>query len=120
MNKIYITIFLVFGVIFLVGGILAAFVPPQNDPKIDAFAKCLGQDKGVTMYGASWCPHCQNEKRRFGSSFQYINYVECPNNTQLCTERGITGYPTWIFADGKRLEGEQGLQNLAKESGCKL
>lgn len=85
----------------------------------DSFARCLAE-KEITMYGADWCSHCQAEKTAFGKSFQYIPYVECPENIPLCLERKITGYPTWIFADGRRLEGEQGLVNLARESGCKL
>jgi len=61
----------------------------------DAFAKCL-TEKGFTMYGAEWCSHCKAEKAMFGSSFKYINYVECPDNLQLCIDKGIAGYPTWI------------------------
>ena len=61
----------------------------------DAFAKCL-TDKGWTMYGAVWCPHCQDQKKAFGDSFKYIKYVECPDNIQLCTDKGVNGYPTWI------------------------
>lgn len=92
----------------------------ENDTgSLDAFAKCLSE-KGVVMYGAEWCPHCQNEKNTFGTSFQYVTYVECPQHPQKCIERSIQGYPTWIFYDGKRLEGEQGLQTLSQESGCKL
>lgn len=29
-------------------------------------------------------------------------------------------YPTWIFQDGKKLVGEQGLRKLSQESGCAL
>ena len=61
----------------------------------DAFAKCL-TTKGLTMYGAEWCPHCKEEKALFGDSFKYVNYVECPQNTDLCLAKGIQGYPTWI------------------------
>ena len=61
----------------------------------DAFAKCL-TDKGWTMYGAVWCPHCKEQKDLFGTSFQYIKYVECPDNIQLCTDKWINGYPTWV------------------------
>ena len=32
---------------------------------LNAFAQCLSE-KAVTMYGADWCPHCQNEKNAFG------------------------------------------------------
>ena len=62
----------------------------------DAFAKCLTA-KGLTMYGAEWCPHCKDQKALFGTSFKYINYVECPNNTNLCIAKNIQGYPTWIL-----------------------
>lgn len=90
---------------------------------IEAFAKCLA-NTGVRMYGASWCPHCQNQKKLFGDSFSKIDYIECadpanPNKqAQACTDAGITGYPTWIFADDQRLEGEATLQQLAEKSGC--
>lgn len=61
----------------------------------DAFAKCLTQ-KGFTMYGAYWCPHCKDQKALFGDSFKYVNYVECTEQTQLCTDKGVQGFPTWI------------------------
>lgn len=86
---------------------------------LDNFAMCLAS-KNITMYGAEWCSHCQNEKKAFGSSFKYIPYVECPNDPQKCLEKGIAGYPTWIFPDGRKLIGEQGLEKLSQESGCPL
>lgn len=85
----------------------------------DAFAQCL-TESGMVMYGADWCPHCQAEKNAFGKSFRLVSYVECPQNPQLCLEKGIEGYPTWITSEGKKLVGEQGLQKLSLESGCAL
>lgn len=85
----------------------------------DAFAQCLAE-KQITMYGAAWCPHCLREKSRFGSSFRFVPYVECPEKPQVCTAAGVTGYPTWIFPDGRKFEGEQGLENLSELSGCLL
>jgi len=107
-----------------IAGFLAFYLPNSTIPipanaNLESFAKCLAS-KGATMYGAKWCPHCLREKGNFGESFKYISYVECPDNIQLCTEKGITGYPTWIFGDGKILEGEQGLSKLSSESGCPL
>ncbi len=87
--------------------------------KYDVFAKCVAS-KGLTMYGAVWCPHCQNEKSHFGSSFKYVPYVECPDNIKLCDEKGVVGFPTWIDSAGKKYEGEQGLAGIAKISGCEL
>lgn len=86
---------------------------------LDDFARCLSEKK-ITMYGAAWCPHCQNEKKAFGDSFSYVPYVECPDNPQACIDAGVSGYPTWIFNDGRRLTGEQGLKKLAEASGCPL
>ncbi|MEK7193409.1 MAG: hypothetical protein AAB652_01325 [Patescibacteria group bacterium] len=92
-------------------------VPPH--PELNQFAQCLSE-KGVTMYGADWCPHCQNEKRAFGDSFRFVPYVECPKEPNRCIAAGINGYPTWVFADGTRFEGEQGIQKLSQKSGCPL
>lgn len=100
------------------GVILLSFGKPAEG-KLDAFAQCLAE-KGATMYGADWCPHCQNEKKAFGSSFRFVPYVECPDNPKQCLAAGINGYPTWIFPDGRRLEGEQGIEKLSQESGCPI
>ena len=98
-------------------GVVTFGTGPQG--MYDSFAKCLAEKK-VTMYGAYWCSHCQNEKRNFGSSFQYVPYVECTQEVELCRAKGVAGYPTWITEDGKKYEGEQGLNRLAEISGCEL
>ena len=91
----------------------------------DNFTKCLAQN-GVTMYGAFWCPHCANQKEMFGSSFQYVNYVECsnPDNTQndLCKSEGIKSYPTWQFKNDRsnRVSGELSFSKLSELSNCPL
>jgi hypothetical protein len=91
----------------------------------DKFAQCLKQ-KGATMYGDFRCPHCAEQKKMFGDSFQYVNYVECgikgkpPSvQTQACRDLQIKHYPTWILPND-RLEGPQPLQKLGEETGCKL
>lgn len=109
----------VFGTILTATMFFAFFPRESARGDLDVFAKCL-KEEGVTMYGADWCPHCQNEKNAFGDSFKFVPYVECPDNPKLCIEKGINGYPTWILRDGKRLEGEQGIEKLSKESGCPL
>jgi glutaredoxin len=72
------------------------------------------------MYGAEWCPHCKREKALFGSSWKYVPYVECPENTKLCLDKGVKGYPTWIAADGTKYEGEQGLEKISAATQCPL
>lgn len=85
---------------------------------LDNFAQCLS-DKGLVMYGADWCPHCQTQKNMFGKSFKNINYVECPQDPKKCLAAGIGGYPTWIV-NGEKLVGEQKLENLSRAGGCPL
>jgi hypothetical protein len=48
----------------------------QSTHKYDTFAKCLTAH-GAKMYGLYWCPHCIEQKKMFGESFRYVDYVEC-------------------------------------------
>ena len=56
---------LVYGVVVLlfVGAYLAGWY--HKNHKYDAFAKCLAS-KQAKMYGLYWCPHCQEQKEKFG------------------------------------------------------
>lgn len=116
-------------VVLVVGGLI--FVRNASDGReqsgqvspYDGFAQCLA-DAGAKFYGAYWCPHCQNQKKSLGNS-KNIPYVECstPNGQgqlPICTDAGITGYPTWVFADGSRLDGERTLEELAEKTSCTL
>jgi thiol-disulfide isomerase/thioredoxin len=91
----------------------------KSDPAVDALAQCLAS-KNVTMYGAYWCPHCQAQKKLFGSSFQYVPYVECTQDVAKCTAMNIEGYPTWIFSDGSRVEREMSFSDFFNKTGCQL
>jgi thiol-disulfide isomerase/thioredoxin len=91
--------------------------------RYDEFAQCL-TDAGAKFYGAFWCPHCQDQKKMFENSSK-IPYIECstPNRnaqTKPCNDAGITGYPTWILADGTKLDGAQELSTLAEKTNCTL
>lgn len=92
--------------------------------KYDEFATCL-KDKGAVFYGAFWCPHCQSQKKLFGSSQKLLPYVECSTadgrgQTQACIDKGVKSYPEWEFADGSRLNGEIPLAQLAEKTSCVL
>jgi hypothetical protein len=89
----------------------------------DGFAQCLSE-KGATFYGAWWCPHCSAQKKQFGKAMRNVKYVECSdaskNMTQECKDAGVEGYPTWIFADGSKLQGELSFKTLAEKTACAL
>ena len=74
--------------------------------------------QGAVLYGAYWCPHCQEQKKIFGDAIKKINYVECdsrgPNaNPDECRGQNIKSYPTWIY-QGQQYVGTQSLSQLAK------
>ena len=125
-NNIKIFCFVI--IILILGTITAVLMNSDSTPvgpgKYDTFAQCL-KDKGVTFYGAFWCPHCQAQKKLFGSSVRLLSYVECSTadgtaQTKICVDKKITGYPTWEFSDGSRMNGEIALDKLAEKTSCVL
>lgn len=97
---------------------------PTAKGNLDVFTQCLA-DKGLKFYGAFWCPHCQAQKKLFGTSEKLLPYIECSTpdaqeQTEVCKEKKIDGYPTWEFPDGTRQNGEIELSVLSKKSSCPL
>lgn len=133
-NNLNVKIF-AFVVVLLVLGTIATAVLRSGGSgavvtpgKYDAFATCL-KDKGAIFYGAFWCPHCQAQKKLFGSSAKLLPYVECSTadangQTQICIDKKITSYPTWELADGSRIPNENSagitLETLAAKTSCEL
>ena len=116
----YLTLLIVIAVAVLALWLMAGVrAPKQSALALQSFAQCL-TDKGFTMYGAYWCPHCQNEKALFGEAFDRVQYVECTKEPARCTAAGIEGFPTWVTDDGRRFQGEQGLERLSEASGCRI
>jgi hypothetical protein len=94
----------------------ASYVAPEpeslgpEDPATRALAEHLA-DQGAVFYGASWCPHCQEQKRLFGASADRLPYIECSpagrNGPQApsCSRAGVRTYPTWVI-NGRAIVGE--------------
>jgi hypothetical protein len=77
-------------------------------------AECL-TEQGATMYGTNRCSHCQAQKDLFGyEAFTKINFVDCDKEKNVCNLAGVSGYPTWKFADGSTLVGEQTFEALSQ------
>lgn len=117
-------ILIILAIIILVIGGRIISKRNNSSSKYDGFAVCL-KEKGAVFYGTFWCPHCQNQKKLFGSSQKLLPYVECStpdgqSQTFACKEKGIEGYPTWIFSNGERATGEMTLASLAEKTGCVL
>jgi len=109
-------------VVALIGGAVFLSRVPDRPGTLDTFASCLAE-KGAMFYGAFWCPHCNDQKALFGRSQSNIPYTECSTpdgegQLQVCTDKGITGYPTWEFADGTRQGGVLSLEALGERTSC--
>ena len=117
--------------VLIYGIILALFVGAYlagryyKNHKYDAFAKCL-TSKNAKMYGLYWCPHCADQKREFGASFQYVPYIECASQddphqlTAACKAAGVKLFPSWQFGSDPPKEGVLSLQDLGQKTGCSL
>ena len=78
-------------------------------------------DSGAMFFGAGWCPACTEQKELFGDGAQLLPFVEVTNPdrtlNQIGEDNDVEALPTWVFADGTRLEGMQPLQVLAAAAG---
>lgn len=117
-------------IIFSISIILIIFGAVLMTPKtttrndLEPFAKCIS-DKNAKFYGAFWCPHCQDQKKLFGTAKNLIPYIECSTpdgngQLQVCADAKIDGYPTWVFSDGSTLSGSLSLEELAEKTSCEL
>ena len=113
------------------GGLVVAVLAPFGAAFIFAMPSSAGsgseaalarhlRESGAVMYGAYWCPHCQEQKALFGDAAGDLPYVECdPNGVNarpdLCEKAGVKAFPTWVIGD-KRLEGVQSPDALAEAS----
>lgn len=101
------------------------YVPKRVSRKSSAQAIELAKElkkKGITMYGAYWCPHCSRQKELFGAeAWSIMDYVECSpkgygfQGLKMC--KGVEGYPTFKDKSGRvmNVSGERPLDFLAQE-----
>jgi len=96
-------------------------VTRKSSPQAIELATVL-KEKGVTMYGTFWCPHCSRQKELFGAeAWSIMNYVECSpqgynfQGQKMCD--GVDGFPTFKDKTGKvvNVSGERPLEFLAQQ-----
>lgn len=121
-SKVILTIGMVLLVLIPIVIFAVVSVKPVKSGQYDQLAVCL-TEKGVKMYGAYWCVHCQAQKKAFGTSFSKINYIECAlaggeGQTEICKQAKIESYPTWEFGNGERIMGEVSLEQLTSKAEC--
>ena len=77
------------------------------------------------MFGLYWCPHCIEQKEKFGESFHFVPYTECAikGSSELATECKVAGvklFPSWQFGMDPPKEGVLSLEALSDKTGCAL
>ncbi len=121
-NKTIIRIVVVFLIAVLCALGLSLLSTDKGPGPYDNLAQCL-KDKGVSFYGAFWCPHCRDQKKLFANSAKLLPYVECSNPSatgqlQICTDKKIESYPTWEFPDGTRVSKVLTPEELSQKTSC--
>jgi len=105
--------------ILIVGLVLAtSYVKSSQPGESDSFAKCL-TDKGVVVFGNDYCTYTAQNLNFFGKSKQYLNYIKCIDNEELCNSKGIITTPTWEI-NGETYSGVLNFNKLSELSGCEL
>lgn len=92
---------------------------PAEPGQYAELAQCL-TDNEFVMYGTDRCSHCQNQKKMFGSDFQYVTFIDCDDEKMKCTQAGVTGYPTRVDKAGQAYPGTRQLEQLAQYAGCEI
>ena len=91
--------------------------PQYSIEELQKFADCLNK-AGFKIYGAKWCPHCQNLVNMLGG-YDVVSeiYVECTEETELCNSEGVTAYPT-IKINGEEYMGPRSFEAFSNATGC--
>ncbi len=114
--KKYLTIVALILIVGLVSSTI--YINSSKPGEADSFAKCL-TEKGVVVFGNDYCEYTVQNLNFFGKSKEYLNYVKCVDNEELCDSKGITITPTWEI-NGETYDGVLNFNRLSELSGCIL
>lgn len=86
--------------------------------EIDEFVSCLAT-KNFKIYGANWCGWTKKLVVDTFGGFDVVEpiYVECTEETELCSSEGVKGYPT-IKLGGEPYSGQRTFVDMANKTGC--
>ncbi|MDP1538881.1 MAG: hypothetical protein Q8M00_02515 [bacterium] len=88
---------------------------PQEE--LNEFVGCLAR-ANLVIYGANRCGWTQRLVTMLGG-WETIKpiYVECTEESELCQEKEIAGYPT-ILINGKQYQGDRTFEGFSEATGC--
>ena len=84
------------------------------------FAQCL-VDSGVVIYVSKTCPACKDLVDKLGG-YDVVDglFVECGQNTALCSANMQTNYVPEIQINGETVDFQNRIGGLSTETGCIL
>ena len=82
-------------------------------------SKCLN-DTGWTLHTTEDCRYCPEQAEVFGDYFAKLTVVNCDEDQQICSDAGITGYPTWTDNEWNRHPWVRQLEDLYIIAQCWL
>lgn len=81
-------------------------------------ATCLSE-KGFSLAGTAWCPHCEKQREMFGDALSIIDYHDCEEDKDWCEENDIKYYPSWISPLGAVSPGVKDFDTLKEMAECR-
>jgi len=86
--------------------------------KDDDFRVCL-EEKDITLYINSENPAKTLRKIELIDYLRDIKIFNCLRNNQVCLDKGVGAFPTWIINKNK-IEKDISISELSGLSGCRL
>lgn len=88
-----------------------------SSEELAKFVGCL-EKADFVIYGANWCSWTKKLVEMLGG-WDMVKpiYIECTEETELCEEKEISGYPT-IFVRGERYQGSRTFEGFAAATDC--
>ena len=94
----------------------SASPPSQSKSKAVKLAECMTAN-GAVVYGSRGCSITRKQMALFEEGARHLNYVDCNDHRDQCSQNRIDYYPTWICKN-ERLEGSYPPDFLARFAGC--
>jgi glutaredoxin len=89
-----------------------------DNQKIDPdenLMRCIAKES--KLYVLKTCGHCAAQKQILGDHLKLFNLVECSEERDECTKRGIKGVPAWFINDQVH-SGVRSIDQLKELTGC--
>ena len=105
-------------VLIMVFSLASVYSFTKKPGQYNEFAKCL-TERGAVIYGNDFCQYTAKQLNYFGKSKEYLNYIKCIDNKELCDSKGIKITPTWEI-NGEMYKQVQTFERLSVITGCQV